>query len=401
MRRGQLALCAAGVAIAGCAALLGVEDVEYSVAVADAGAPADERIEGDGGDAAQSFDPELCPDDEPSDAGAGEISATRICGDAGVTVVVDNQEACGECAHRCTPLLCADQQCAAQDVRPNAGGGVTMIGADDDSAYWLTGDRFYRSRWPPDASLPVTSEIYADDAATLRAAFVAPRELWVATTDTLVLVNSADGTARSVHVDPSGIKQIAVDDAYVYYRSNVLKRLSRQDGGQPFPLAVGPVSDIAADGRGQAWTVNAQPAVDGGGAGVGAFVQLRLSDGSLAMPIPVTSPSALALTTSYVYWVDGAVLYRALRVAAPRPIRTGSWPATLSNPGIAVDRTHVYWAPGDSDALRFGKIVRTPRCGGPTRLVAAPNAGVSGPVVGGGYLYWNQVNQSGGVLRTR
>jgi hypothetical protein len=362
------------------------------------GGPGDASTEA-GPDA--TADPELCADDEPNDAGPTSGLNTVQCGDSSV-LVKDNPLACGSCAHVCTPLACAGLACGTERLAPGGGGNV-MAGADDASVYWLGGaggTGLYRAA-APDA----TAAIFVYDGGTgVSAAQIAPGEVWVAAfSGDLFVVNPNDGQARLVLSDPKGISLLAIDEASVYFYApgGTLKRVSK-DGGtlaSAEPLSAAPVTALAADKWGQAWSVSG---ADGGA----ASIHLRNAAGMATTPIPASNPNGLALTSRYVYWVDGGVLYRARRdLADPRAVRTGSWDATLTKSnGIAVDDDYVYWSITDAAQTNFFQIVRTPRCGGPTLLVATPEVGTSGPVVGGGFFYWNQVNgfgNTGAVARSR
>ncbi len=140
-------------------------------------------------------------------------------------------------------------------------------------------------------------------------------------------------------------------------------------------LVVADAGSLMADGQG---TITAFP-LDGSGA-------------PRVLASKIVMPSAVAVSATHAYWVDGGSVERSYidGFVARAPLEGGPHTVLAAGErepnGIAVDTTHVYWARHDKGG--HGEVVRMPIGGGPIEVVSPGQDRVKRITIVGRDAYW-------------
>ncbi|MDI1449206.1 hypothetical protein [Polyangium sp. 6x1] len=140
-------------------------------------------------------------------------------------------------------------------------------------------------------------------------------------------------------------------------------------------LVVADAGGLMTDGQG---TITAFP-LDGSGA-------------PRVLASRIVMPSAVAVSATHAYWVDGGSVERDYidGFVARAPLAGGAHTVLAAGErepsGIAVDATHVYWA--RRDVNKQGEVVRMPIGGGKIEVISSGQDQVKRVTIVGSDVYW-------------
>jgi hypothetical protein len=296
-----------------------------------------------------------------------------VCGSQCADTTLDPSN-CGFCGHNCQGNACMTGLCQPNLIGQTESQNqrINDIARDATNVYWT---------W---TSPPPTPGAPPGGGVSLKP-FAGGNRL----TETFLKGGDPRGTA----VDIQNIYWVDYNFGSVSYAP--LMNISQQyfflftpsvpDGGPP---PQGPI-DVAVDAQSQNiyWvdflrgTVNALPLRSGGSSP--ALLATGLS-----------SPIAIALDASYVYWLDfgttqGTGSVNRVRINPPNtvePLATGQ-----DQPkDLAVDATSVYW----TSRTNSGSVSKVPIGGGPVTVLAKNQGGPTAIVVDTQFVYWTNYNDN-------
>jgi hypothetical protein len=203
--------------------------------------------------------------------------------------------------------------------------------------------------------------------------------------------------------DPCGEALAVGDDQIFFSRGNDVYRVGVDGAGEQIVVAdQRDLVDLAADDASAYWF---QDTPDGGRA-------WRSPTRANTPSLTASGPQAVAFTAqgAYVYWVDtNARLMRARKDGGTAELVSVSPLPSTSAVYLHVDGDDVYWSATEWDDAGPVRVLllKTPRCGGPTRVLfadtsssgSAPVIGARGLATDAHFLYFGTINQRASIVR--